>query len=162
MTEPYLIHASSFCFLLYSAFWWSVIIASVSFLFVLLWWNSWIKRSQQARYTKVPPERAWIEIKVMFSCWSPRIIPATIPIGEAKMKKMKVKRDDVSFHFLLWARKVVPTEHATGTLWMTTEIANTAIAPSSLKTPMARPSMKLCKVIATPKATSDWEDTFFY
>jgi len=45
---------------------------------------------------------------------------------------------------------------------MTTEIANTAIAPSSLKTPMARPSMKLCKVIATPKATSDWEDTFFY
>lgn len=78
------------------------------------------------------------------------------------MKKIKVKIDDMSFHFLLWDRKVVPTEHATGTLCITTETARTAIAFNSLKTPIARPSIKLCRVIAIPKATSDWEDMFFY
>jgi hypothetical protein len=57
---------------------------------------------------------------------------------------------------------VVPTEQATGTLWITTDIANTVIAPISLKTPMASPSMKLCKVIATPKAIRDYELTFWY
>lgn len=82
-------------------------------------------------------------------------MPTTIPMGDARMKKAKVMKLDISFQSLPWERNVVPTEQATGTLWMTTEIASTAMALSSLKTPMASPSMKLWRVMATPNATRD-------
>jgi hypothetical protein len=95
----------------------------------------------------------------MLTSCSPRIIPTTMPTGDAQMKAMKVIKLETSFHFLLCERKVVPTEQATGTLWITTLIAKTVIAESSLKTPIANPSMKLCRVMATPKATREWEET---
>jgi hypothetical protein len=91
----------------------------------------------------------------MLSFCSPRIIPTTIPIGDARIKKVKVMKLETSVHFLPCERNVVPTEQATGILWITTEIAKTAMAPTSLKTPIASPSIKLCRVMAIPKATSD-------
>ena len=103
----------------------------------------------------MPPERAWIMIRAIFSSYFPKIIPVTIPIGEARIKNTNVMKLEISVQLFPCAKNVVPTEHATGTLWMTTEIAKIAMAPISLKTPIASPSMKLWRVMATPKATRD-------
>lgn len=50
-------------------------------------------------------------------------------------------------------RKVVPTVHATGILWITTETVKTARSSSLSNTPIAKPSIKLWRMIAIPKDT---------
>ena len=58
----------------------------------------------------------------------------------------------------LWDLKVVPTVQATGILCITTLTARTVIVPISLNIPIARPSIRLCKQIASPKPINDWVD----
>jgi hypothetical protein len=68
-------------------------------------------------------------------------MPQSIPIGLARMnsqKTMMVQGPEIGWSFVL---NVVPTEQATGILWMITLVAKIAIEPTSSNTPMARPSI---------------------
>lgn len=50
-------------------------------------------------------------------------------------------------------KKVVPTVHATGILWIITETVKTARSSSLSNTPIANPSIKLWRIIASPNET---------
>lgn len=89
---------------------------------------------------------------------APIAMPITMPIGVVNMKRMKKAIVGLS-RFGLCDSNVAPIVKANGILWMMTLRARMKIRASSSKTPIARPSIVLCRQTARPKVTSDSFDT---